>query len=95
MLTIVHIIAELVIVREIILVDLASTVILILLATENFVSQPLTFIFEPIPGFWSNNVLIAFPDGPLLPGSFAVAITYSILIYFFLSLISAKQHKKL
>ena len=74
--------------------DALAAIIFFLLAIESIVAQPLAFIIEPIPGFWSNNVLIAYPDGPLLPGSFAVAITYSFLIYFIWSLVNSRRGKK-
>ena len=55
--------------------------------TEKFIAAP----FEPILsqfGWWSRNVLIALPNGPLLPGSFAVAGVYALLIYSVWSLIA-------
>jgi len=74
--------------------DVLAAVVFFFLAIESIVAQPLAFIFESIPGFWSNNVLIAYPNGPLLPGSFAVATTYSILIYLIWSLVSFRKGKR-
>ena len=45
-------------------------------------------------GWWSSNGIFVAPDGPLLPGSFLVAIIYSILLYILMSLISAWLGKR-
>src|SRR3989344_3324863 len=56
--------------------------------TESFFARP----FEPVLsslGWWSRDSIFVGPDGPLLPGSIAVAIIYSLLIYTTWSLLSA------
>lgn len=65
-----------------------SDAVLFVLGLEHFVAAPFGPFLQSLPGFWSNNSLVALPNGPLLPGSFAVAIFYSVVIYIVLSLIS-------
>lgn len=61
---------------------------------EIIVSQPLASILGYFD-WWSRNSLVVAPDGPLLPGSFAVAITYSLLIYITWSLVSLRKSKQM
>jgi len=43
-------------------------------------SKPFEVFMDPLgPPYWSRNPA-AFPDGPLLLGSFIIAIVYSMLI---------------
>lgn len=54
---------------------------------ETYIAAP----FEPLLnyfGWWSNNAPIAFPDGPLWPGSLVVAATYAVIVYLLWSLVS-------
>lgn len=90
-----QVVAELQIDYEIIPVELdfVSSVIFLFLLLEAYIAQPLSFIFTPISGFWSHGSLGPFPEGPLLPGSFAVAVLYSMLIYIVWSLVSARTSK--
>lgn len=67
---------------------LFSLPIAILLLVEKSVARPFEFLLRPLSGFWSHNTGGPFPDGPLLPGSFVVAIVYSIILYVTLSLVS-------
>lgn len=60
---------------------------------ETYIAAPFEFLLKPM-GWWSNNAPIPFPDGPLLPGSFAVAITYSILLYIAISFLSEAWRKR-
>jgi len=53
---------------------------------ETVISQPFEPILQPL-GWWSSSGIFVGPDGPLLPGSFVVAVTYSVLIYIIWSLI--------
>ena len=69
-----------------------SNVILILGGTESVISQPFRPFLRPL-GWWSRDSLFVGPDGPLLPGSFVVAITYSILTYLIWSLVSSQRGK--
>ncbi len=57
---------------------------------EVTISVPFENFLRPL-GWWSRNSLVVAPDGPLLPGSFAVAITYSLLIYIIWSLFSLRR----
>jgi hypothetical protein len=94
LLTLGHVAAELSIAYEVLLTEVLSNVIFVSLAIETVVAQPLAFLLEPIQGFWSYGSLGPFPEGPLLPGSFAVAITYSIIVYITWSLISACRQQR-
>ena len=70
-------------------VDLILEIPIVFFAlVESVISQPFAPILRQL-GWWSSNGIFVGPDGPLLPGSFAVAITYSLLIYLVWSLISA------
>ena len=60
---------------------------------ETYIAVPFELLLKPL-GWWSNNAPIPFPDGPLLPGSFVVAITYSIFVYVALSFLSAAWKKR-
>jgi hypothetical protein len=90
LLTMAHLVAWFDIEYDIIPVDsdFIRSSIFILLVVETMISQPLASLFESLPGFWSGGGLIPFPDGPLLPGSFAGAIVYALLIYFVWSLVA-------
>ena len=68
--------------------DLLAGVIFLLLIIETSVARPFAFLLEPTKVFWSHGYNGPFSDGPLLPGSFAVAIIYSLLIYLIWSLVS-------
>lgn len=72
---------------------LIDTPFLILGYIETVISQPFAPILRPL-GWWSNNGIFVGPNGPLLPGSFVVAITYSILLYITISFISAAWQKR-
>lgn len=65
-----------------------SDAVLFVLGLEHFIAAPFGPFLQSLPGFWSSNSLAALPDGPLLPGSFVVAVVYSIIVYVVLSLIS-------
>ncbi len=67
--------------------NLEDTISAFISLTEINLAIPLEPILRPL-GWWSSNGIFVGPDGPLLPGSFAVAITYSLLIYVIWSLIS-------
>lgn len=69
-----------------------SDIFLILGGIESIISQPFAPILRPL-GWWSRESIFVGPDGPLLPGSISVAITYSLLIYLTWSLISTKMNK--
>ncbi|HBE90552.1 MAG: hypothetical protein A3E37_03790 [Candidatus Andersenbacteria bacterium RIFCSPHIGHO2_12_FULL_46_9] len=58
-----------------------------------FISQPFAPILRAL-GWWSSNSIFVGPDGPLLLGSFVVAITYSMLIYIVWSLVSGWKNKQ-
>ncbi len=60
--------------------------------SETYIAYPFSFVLR-ILGWWSNNTLVVAPDGPLLPGSFAVAIIYALLIYVTWSVIAAWRQK--
>ncbi|HBE90525.1 MAG TPA: hypothetical protein DDW41_04930 [Candidatus Andersenbacteria bacterium] len=62
----------------------------VLYISEVTISAPFENLLRPL-GWWSRNSLVVAPDGPLLPGSFAVAITYSLLIYIIWSLVSLRS----
>lgn len=70
-----------------------ADIFLVLGGVESIISQPFEPILRPL-GWWSRNSLVVAPDGPLLPGSFAVAVTYSMLIYVTWSLISLWRSKR-
>lgn len=74
--------------------DVLGSIVFVALVVETTVAQPFAFLLESLPGFWSYGGLAAFPDGPLLPGSFMVAITYSIILYVAWSLVSAWRRRK-
>lgn len=60
--------------------------------SEVRLASPFEPTLQPL-GWWSRNSLVVAPDGPLLPGSFAVAIIYSLLIYIVWSLINLVRSK--
>ena len=60
---------------------------------ETVISQPFAPLLRSL-GWWSSNGIFVAPNGPLLPGSFVVAITYSILLYIALSFLSAAWKKR-
>ena len=76
-----------------IMFDVEEIVDTVIFTSELVVANP----FEPVLrslGWWSNNSLVVFPDGPLLSGSIVIAITYSILLYIALSFLSAAWKKR-
>lgn len=60
---------------------------------ETIISQPFAPLLRSL-GWWSSNGIFVGPNGPLLPGSFLVAIIYSILLYIGISFISATWEKR-
>lgn len=62
---------------------------------EALISQPFAPILKPL-GWWSDNFGLTELNGPLLPGSFFVAIVYSLIIYIAWSIIAYKlaQNRK-
>lgn len=76
-----------------ILYDVEEVVIFTVLLTEKLIAAPFELVLSKF-GWWSNNGLFALPNGPLLPGSFAVAIIYAILIYLIWSLVSLRKGKR-
>lgn len=74
------------------LYDIEEYVVMTILLTENVISAPFGSMLDKL-GWWSNNILVPFPNGPLLPGSFAVAVIYSILIYIVWSLAGKRKYK--
>lgn len=74
------------------LYDIEEYTVAIILLAENVISAPLQPMLSEL-GWWSNNILTAFPNGPLLPGSFAVAVTYSVLVYIIWSFMAAWRRR--
>jgi len=76
-----------------ILFDIEEIIDAILFTGENFIAIP----FEPLLqslGWWSSNGIFVAPNGPLLPGSFLIAITYSVLTYIAISFLSSAWKKQ-
>jgi hypothetical protein len=66
--------------------DLEEMTVNLMHVIEIFFATPFESLLGQL-GWWSSNGIFVVPDGPLLPGSFAVAITYSLLIYLVWSLV--------
>ncbi len=75
-----------------ILFDVEEVIVGFLYISEVKIATPFEPILRPL-GWWSRNTLVVAPDGPLLPGSFVVAMTYAVLIYLLLSLISFLRNR--
>jgi hypothetical protein len=73
--------------------DAEEIIVGLLYIAEVNLAAPFESILEAL-GWWSRNSLVVAPEGPLLPGSFAVAIFYSLVIYIVWSLIGAWRHKR-
>lgn len=65
----------------------------IILFIETVISRPFEPLLRPL-GWWSRDSIFVGPSGPLLPGSFVVAITYAILIYVTFSLFSFLRDRR-
>jgi hypothetical protein len=59
---------------------------------ETIIATPFESLLRYL-GWWSNNGIFVAPDGPLLPGSFLVAIVYSLLLYCLFSVVSLIRQK--
>jgi len=69
------------------LFDVEEFIVGFLYISEIKIAAPFAPVLQPL-GWWSHISLGAVPDGPLLPGSFVVAVTYAVLVYSLISLIS-------
>jgi hypothetical protein len=72
---------------------LLETPFVLVALAETFFAQPFAPILRAL-GWWSSNSIFVGPDGPLLLGSFVVAITYSVLIYIVWSLVSGWNYRR-
>jgi hypothetical protein len=73
--------------------DIEEFIDVLFFAGEVIVTTPLKPVMQTL-GWWSSNSIFVGPDGPLLLGSFVVAITYSVLIYIVWSLVSGWNYRR-